>query len=55
VARLSLGSGPARAALAAFRRIAREVLDQGTYHSMTEDTLTYDEMQRLLQGNSVDG
>ena len=55
VARLSLGSGPARAALAAFRRIAREVLDQGTYHSMTEDTLTYDEMQRLLQGSSVDG
>ena len=55
VARLSLGSGPWRAALAAFRRIAREVLDQGTYHSMTEDTLTYDEMQRLLQGNSVDG
>jgi len=55
VARLSLGSGPARAALAAFRRIAREVLDQGTYHSMTEDTLTYDEMQRLLQGDSVDG
>jgi len=55
VARLSLGSGPARAALAAFRRIAREVLDQGTYHSMTEDTFTYDEMQRLLQGDSVDG
>ena len=55
VARLSLGSGPARAALAAFRRIAREVLDQGTYHSMTEDTLTYDETQRLLQGDSVDG
>jgi 2-methylisocitrate lyase-like PEP mutase family enzyme len=54
VARLSLGSGPARAALAAFRRIAREVLDHGTYHSMTEDTFTYDEMQQLLQGGSVD-
>src|SRR6516165_3747552 len=45
VARLSLGSGLARAALAAFRRIAREVLEHGTYHAMTDDTITYDEMQ----------
>ena len=49
VARLSLGSGPARAALAAFRRIAREVLDHGTYHSMTEDTFTYEEIQQLFK------
>ncbi len=49
VARLSLGSGPARAALATFRRIIREVLDHGTYYSMTDDTLSYDEMQRLLE------
>jgi len=55
VARLSLGSGPARAALAALRRIAREVLDHGTYDSMTDDTFTYDEMQQLLQGSTVDG
>jgi 2-methylisocitrate lyase-like PEP mutase family enzyme len=54
VARLSLGSGPARAALAAFRRIAREVLDHGTYRSMTDDTFSYDEMQQLLLGRSVD-
>jgi 2-methylisocitrate lyase-like PEP mutase family enzyme len=52
VARLSLGSGPWRAALAAFRRIAWEVLDQGTYHSMTDNTFTYDEMQQLLRGGS---
>jgi 2-methylisocitrate lyase-like PEP mutase family enzyme len=49
VARLSLGSGPARAALAALRRIGHELLDRGTYHSMTDDTFTYDEMQRLLE------
>jgi 2-methylisocitrate lyase-like PEP mutase family enzyme len=55
VARLSFGSGPARAALAGFRRIAREVLDNGTYGSMTDDTFTYDEMQQLLQGGSMDG
>jgi 2-methylisocitrate lyase-like PEP mutase family enzyme len=55
VARLSLGSGPARAALATFRRIAREVLDHGTYDSMIDDTFSYDEMQRLLQGRSDDG
>jgi 2-methylisocitrate lyase-like PEP mutase family enzyme len=54
VARLSLGSGPARAALAAFRRIAREVLDHGTYDSMIDDTFSYDEMQQLFQGRSVD-
>jgi 2-methylisocitrate lyase-like PEP mutase family enzyme len=55
VARVSFGSGPARAALAAFRRIAREVLDDGTYGSMTDDTFTYDEMQQLLRGGSMDG
>lgn len=52
VARLSLGSGPARAALAAFRRIVREVVGHGTYHCMTDDTLSYDEMQQLLEGGS---
>jgi len=52
VARLSLGSEPWRAALAAFRHIAREVLDHGTYHSMTDNTFTYDEMQQLLRGGS---
>jgi len=46
---------PARAALAAFRRIAREVLDHGTYDSMIDDTFTYDEMQRLLQAGSGEG
>jgi len=55
VARLSLGSAPARAALATFRRIAREVLDHGTYDSMNDETFPYDEMQRLLQGGSGDG
>ena len=55
VARLSLGSGPWRAALAAFRRIARELLDRGTYHSMIDDTFTYDEMQQLLHGGSSGG
>lgn len=49
VARLSMGSGPARAALGAFRRILREVLDQGTYHFMVDDALSYDEMQSLLR------
>lgn len=48
VTRVSIGSGPARAAMATFRRIIREVLEQGTYHSMTDDAISYDEMQRLL-------
>jgi 2-methylisocitrate lyase-like PEP mutase family enzyme len=34
VARVSLGAGVARAALAAARQAAREVLEQGTYHAL---------------------
>ncbi len=39
VARVSLGGGVARAALAATQQVAREVLEQGTYHTL-EHSLT---------------
>jgi len=39
VARVSIGSGPMRAAMGLFERIARELLDHGTYSSMTEGAM----------------
>ncbi|HZP82223.1 MAG TPA: isocitrate lyase/phosphoenolpyruvate mutase family protein [Chthonomonadaceae bacterium] len=48
VARLSVGSGPKRATLGLVRRIAEELRDQGTYTSLTEGTIPYPEINRLL-------
>lgn len=49
VARVSLGSGPYRAALALTRRIAMELRDAGTYASFTNDALPYDEVNALFK------
>lgn len=48
VARVSLGSGPMRATLALLRRIARELMDGGTYATLTEGTIPYAETNRLF-------
>lgn len=48
VARVSVGSGPARATLALLRRIALELRDQGTYTALTEEALSYAELNQLL-------
>jgi 2-methylisocitrate lyase-like PEP mutase family enzyme len=48
VARVSFASGPMRAVLARLRRIARELLEQGTYTSMTEETLSGAEFRSLF-------
>jgi 2-methylisocitrate lyase-like PEP mutase family enzyme len=48
VARVSLGSGPMRAALTTTRRIARELRDRGTYDSFTRDTITHAEVNKLM-------
>ena len=48
VRRVSLGSGPARAALTVMRRIGRELLERGTYTSFTEGVMTYVEANRLF-------
>lgn len=48
VARVSLGSGPMRAALGALRRIAEEVKVSGTYDSLA-DAPSHAEMNQLLQ------
>ena len=48
VARVSVGGGPARAALAVARRIAQELRGPGTYTAFTQDVLTYQEVNRLM-------
>ncbi len=48
VARVSFGSGQMRAALGRLRRIARELLEQGTYASMAEELISGAELQALF-------
>ena len=48
VARVSVGSGLIRAALALVRRVAEEMLSSGTYASFTEHTIAYAELNKLL-------
>ena len=48
VRRLSLGSGPMRAAMSAFRRIAQELMESGTYQSLQQSPISYDEMNRMF-------
>lgn len=48
VGRISVGSGPMRAAMALMRRIAVEMRDCGTYHGFTDETVPYPEMQKLF-------
>jgi 2-methylisocitrate lyase-like PEP mutase family enzyme len=49
VRRLSVGSGPMRATLGLTERIARELLDQGTYTGFTEGALPYAEANRRFR------
>ncbi len=46
VKRVSLGPRPMQACLALLRRISKELLRRGSYELMTEDALTYEEMNR---------
>lgn len=48
VARVSIGSGPMRAALTLVRRIARE-LQGGTYACFTENTISYADVNTLME------
>jgi 2-methylisocitrate lyase-like PEP mutase family enzyme len=48
VARVSVGSGAMLAVLARLRRIAGELLGPGTFGAMTEDKLSYAEMNELF-------
>jgi 2-methylisocitrate lyase-like PEP mutase family enzyme len=52
VARVSMGGGPARAALTTTRRIAEELLRSGTYSGFTSDIISHMEMNQLLMRKS---
>jgi len=48
VRRVSVGSGPARAVMGLVRRIGQELLEGGTYASLSEGAVAYDEANRLF-------
>ena len=48
VARVSVGSGPMRAALGLTARIARQLHDEGTFSLMTDGAMTYADANRLF-------
>ncbi len=48
VARVSLGSGPMRATLGHLRRIARELLESGTYEALASEAISYAEANGLF-------
>jgi 2-methylisocitrate lyase-like PEP mutase family enzyme len=49
VARVSVGSGPMRAAMGLARQIARELLDQGTYTRFAQGAIPYAELNGLFR------
>jgi len=49
VARVSVGSGPMRAALTLVRDIAKELKESGTYARFTEGALSHAEVNKLMQ------
>jgi 2-methylisocitrate lyase-like PEP mutase family enzyme len=51
VARVSVGSGPMRSAMSLVRRIARELLDTGTYTGFTDGAIPYAEMNQLFDSD----
>jgi 2-methylisocitrate lyase-like PEP mutase family enzyme len=48
VRRVSLGSSPMRATLGLAKRIARELLDSGTYRAIADNAVSYDEANSLF-------
>jgi 2-methylisocitrate lyase-like PEP mutase family enzyme len=55
VARVSLGPRAMRAMLALLKKTAAELLLQGTYTSMTAETLSYAEVNSLLEMTGIEG
>ena len=47
VKRLSLGPSASYAALGLLRRVSRELLEQGTYSTLIDGAITFDELNRL--------
>ncbi len=49
VARVSVGSGPMRAALAVVRDVARELKTTGTYRAFTTHAMAFNEVEELMK------
>ena len=49
VARVSVGSGPMRAALAVVRDVARELKTTGTYRAFTTHAMAFNEVNELMK------
>jgi 2-methylisocitrate lyase-like PEP mutase family enzyme len=49
VARVSLGSGPMRAAMALVRKVARELKSHGTYGAFTDEAMSFQEVYELMK------
>ncbi len=47
VRRVSLGPGPSYAAMGLMRRIAQEINGKGTYHTLVDGAITFDELNAL--------
>lgn len=54
VARVSVGSGVSRAALATVRRIAHELRDLGSFAAMLQDQVPYAEVNQMLAPNRLE-
>jgi 2-methylisocitrate lyase-like PEP mutase family enzyme len=52
VARVSMGSGVMRAALGLSRRVAKELMETGTYASMLDGAIPFAEMNAMLAGEN---
>jgi 2-methylisocitrate lyase-like PEP mutase family enzyme len=48
VARVTIGSGAARAALGLTRRVAKELSERGTYSAFTDDAISYVDVNQML-------
>jgi 2-methylisocitrate lyase-like PEP mutase family enzyme len=55
VRRLSEGSGPMRASLMLARRIARDLIETGTYARFHDDAIPYDEANALFRPREPGG
>lgn len=53
VARVSVGSGPARAALGLVRRIANELRERGSYNAIFEGQVPYAEVNEMLSRHAL--
>jgi 2-methylisocitrate lyase-like PEP mutase family enzyme len=53
IERISCGSGPFRATATLLKRISEEIINHGTFHQMTDNILSYDEISDFMHPNPM--